>query len=263
MSNMISRDGGKMTLEVALALSFGNKAWTMPAEGTIIVVQRFPPHDPHGAYVTDAWVISLSDHRIFPANRADLPRGAIWLPLELLSLPPTALDARIARLRTVHEEHSREVLRDDLDAVEKGYYLRQYAQAVEELLDCVDAQAGQETRGTSMDTESLSMTPITDTPIRFANIGDEVGYVLPGGPSKGQTRPAKIVRIWDEKLVNLVVFTDGGNDFPTGQGSQGILWVTNAGYSDGYQDGNTWHWLAQDTPFIPAVTQPQDVFASA
>lgn len=134
------REGGKMTLEIALVLSAANKAWTQPSDGTFIVVERFPPRVSL-TRETFAWVIGLSDHRLFPANRADLPRGAIWLPLELLTLPPTALDARIARLRAVHEEHSREVVRDDLDEVEKGYYLRQYAQAVEELLDCVDAQS--------------------------------------------------------------------------------------------------------------------------
>lgn len=262
MNEMISRDGGRMTMDIALALSFGNKAWTMPTDGTIIVVQRFPHKTGSGIhYATDAWVIGLSDQRIFPANRADLPRGAIWLPLELLELPPTALEARIDRLRTVHEEHSREVLRDDLDDVEKGYYLRQYAQAVEELLDCVDAQTGQEMRGT-MNTDSLSTTSDTATPMRYASIGAEVGYVLPSGPCKGETRPAKVVRIWDGKLVNLVVFTDGGNDFPTGPGSNGILWVANVSYSDAYRDGDTWHWLSQDTSFIPS-TQTQDAFASA
>lgn len=112
-----------------------------------------------------------------------------------------------------------------------------------------------------MNTESLPTTPIT--PTRYASIGDEVGYVLPSGPNKGETRPAKVVRNWDGQVVNLVVFTDGGNDFPAGQGSTGILWVTNTRYSDSYRDGDTWHWLDQDTDHIPSGAQSQDTFASA
>lgn len=56
---------------------------------------------------------------------------------------------------------------------------------------------------------------------KVPSIGRIVHYVLPTGPSKDQHRPAIIVRVWEseshpnghpDNLVNLQVFTDGGND---------------------------------------------------
>jgi hypothetical protein len=76
--------------------------------------------------------------------------------------------------------------------------------------------------------------------------GRIVHYVLPDGRSKGEHRPAVIVRTWtghSPDMVNLQVFTDGLNDFEVDKpGSSGILWATSVHYSE-TKEPNTWHWI--------------------
>ena len=68
--------------------------------------------------------------------------------------------------------------------------------------------------------------------------GRIVHYVLPEGRSKGQHRPAMVVRVWWGTAVNLQVFVDGSND---GYAS-GMTWRTSVHYDpDGAPD--TWHWI--------------------
>lgn len=89
-----------------------------------------------------------------------------------------------------------------------------------------------------------------DVPVPFwANLdeGSIVHYVLPDGPSKGEHRPAIVVRIWrrgggaipDDGLSNLVVFMDGTNDGT--QHATCILWATSVVYSNEHLP-RTWHW---------------------
>ena len=70
--------------------------------------------------------------------------------------------------------------------------------------------------------------------------GRMVHYVLDDGPSKGQHRPAVVVKVWSKDLgsVNLQVFTDGSNDGVPG----GIMWVTSVTFSE-EPLLRTWHWI--------------------
>ena len=81
---------------------------------------------------------------------------------------------------------------------------------------------------------------------RRPRVGCPVLYVMSSGHSKGEDRPAIIVRNWDNPnapgMVNLQVFTDFLNDYPTGvPGSDGRLWATSVHYSETHEPG-TWHW---------------------
>lgn len=64
-------------------------------------------------------------------------------------------------------------------------------------------------------------------------LGRTVHYMLPDGRSKGQLRPAVIVRCWSDTCVNLRVLLDGDND----DGAQ--EWATSR--IEGTDPG-TWRW---------------------
>lgn len=72
--------------------------------------------------------------------------------------------------------------------------------------------------------------------------GRVVHYVLPEGPSKGEHRPAQIVKVWSKEtgLCNLVVTLDGMND----GAAKGVfhLWATSCLPNDDHELG-TWHWI--------------------
>lgn len=80
--------------------------------------------------------------------------------------------------------------------------------------------------------------------------GSMVHYVLTGGRSEGQHRPAIVVRDWvhaapsdRDGVVNLQVFTDAVNDYRVGEvGSTGLMWATSVQYSEAKEPG-TWHWI--------------------
>jgi hypothetical protein len=75
-------------------------------------------------------------------------------------------------------------------------------------------------------------------------VGRIVHYVMPNGRSKGETRPAIVVRVWQPcgeamPLVQLQVFTDGSNDGP--EYASGLAWKTSVHYdSEGAPD--SWRW---------------------
>lgn len=84
--------------------------------------------------------------------------------------------------------------------------------------------------------------------------GRIVHYVLEDGRSKGQHRPAIVVRDWKQEngLCQLQVFTDGLNDgFESGHylhepGAaftlpQNVIWRTSVHYDENKEPG-TWHW---------------------
>ncbi len=76
--------------------------------------------------------------------------------------------------------------------------------------------------------------------------GRIVHFVLPDGYSKGEHRPAIIVKVWPQMresgTVNLLVFTDCTNDFLAGKASEGLLWATSVHYSE-QPEPRTWHWI--------------------
>lgn len=78
----------------------------------------------------------------------------------------------------------------------------------------------------------------------------QVNYVLSAGRSKGEIRPATVVRDWGgatnpHGALNLQVHTDHTNDFDMGQnGSLGLLWATSVPYSETKEPG-TWHHAEQ------------------
>ena len=93
--------------------------------------------------------------------------------------------------------------------------------------------------------------------IEGLTVGRIVHYVLESGRSKGQHRPAIVVRDWQQEngLVQLQVFTDGFNDefrestsaLLDGKSAAGItfsaniIWRTSVHYSEEKEPG-TWHW---------------------
>lgn len=74
--------------------------------------------------------------------------------------------------------------------------------------------------------------------------GDLVLYVLPESEtcrSAGEFRPAFVVKVWSEDVVNLQVFVDYSNDFRNQAASNtGTLWATSVTYDEGKTNG-TWH----------------------
>ncbi len=88
-------------------------------------------------------------------------------------------------------------------------------------------------------------------PIKGLTEGRIVHYVLESGRSKGEHRPAIVVRDWKQEngLVQLQVFTDGINDgFVEGVAPQtgfsvsaNSIWRTSVHYSEEKELG-TWHW---------------------
>ncbi len=71
-----------------------------------------------------------------------------------------------------------------------------------------------------------------------------VHYVL----SNGQHRPAIVVRNWidpgGDRIVNLIVFSDGSNDAGVIGGSvsiQGIFWAPSVNYDPSGEKYHTWH----------------------
>lgn len=76
--------------------------------------------------------------------------------------------------------------------------------------------------------------------------GRIVHYVLPEGPSKGEHRPAIVVRVWGQyedaegvPLIQLQVFTDGLNDGFTA----GTEWRTSVHHDPTGEQPGTWHWI--------------------
>lgn len=69
-----------------------------------------------------------------------------------------------------------------------------------------------------------------------------VHYVLPDGSHAGEHRPAIVVKVWNQNqgYVNLQVFVDGTNDYPTTY--NGTVWATSIPFSEDPQP-RTWHWI--------------------
>lgn len=80
------------------------------------------------------------------------------------------------------------------------------------------------------------------------SIGRVVHYVLEAGPHQGEHRPALVVRVWSDEMVNLQVFTDGSNDYYPNQGPEPLtLWRTSKHLDPDCAPG-TWHW----PEYVPA-----------
>jgi hypothetical protein len=72
-------------------------------------------------------------------------------------------------------------------------------------------------------------------------VGRIVHYVL----YNGEIRPAIIVRVWGDEMVNLRVFFDGSND--AGEESYGTEWRTSVHYAEPVDgatefETHTWFW---------------------
>lgn len=77
--------------------------------------------------------------------------------------------------------------------------------------------------------------------------GRIVHYVLPDGTSRGEHRPAIVVKVWrdisqyvTEGRINIQIFTDFSNDGD--QYASGQYWGTSVPYSETPEPG-TWHWI--------------------
>ena len=80
------------------------------------------------------------------------------------------------------------------------------------------------------------------------SIGRIVHYTLPEGKSKGQIRPAIVVRVWtgvDHPSVPLQVFTDSdGGEY--NDALPQVLWKTSVMESQsGSSEFGRWHWPAR------------------
>ncbi len=73
---------------------------------------------------------------------------------------------------------------------------------------------------------------------QVASLGRIVHYVPSAQDTLTETRPAIIVRVWNEEIgnCNLQVFTDGGND-----SGENVAWRTSVVFSETPTPG-TWHW---------------------
>lgn len=76
--------------------------------------------------------------------------------------------------------------------------------------------------------------------------GEMVFYTLGSEwNNPGEVRPALVVRVWSEEVVNLLVFLDGANDkFIGPDGWQSVpghvLWKTSVPYAEA-GPGASWH----------------------
>ena len=72
------------------------------------------------------------------------------------------------------------------------------------------------------------------------HVGKIVHYILGDGPSKGECRPAIVVKIWNEETgsAQLIVFMDGTNDglIP----GDFFLWATSVLPG---KSGGEWHFI--------------------
>lgn len=81
-------------------------------------------------------------------------------------------------------------------------------------------------------------------------IGNIVHYVLDSGHHRGEHRPAVVLNAWGkhpDEFANLLVLTDGANDFPPGSPGHNppFLHKTSVRQDEIAQMPNYWH--AQDT----------------
>lgn len=90
---------------------------------------------------------------------------------------------------------------------------------------------------------------------QLPTIGRTVHFVMDSGRSRGEHRPAVIVRVWGEDqvkagtlpesalgTVQLQVFVDGTNDgFPEGVN---VVWKTSVKHDEGGEP-YSWHWPEQ------------------
>lgn len=65
-----------------------------------------------------------------------------------------------------------------------------------------------------------------------------VGRIVHYVNKKGIHRPAIIVEVWSDEVVNLQVFTDMRNDGEL----QPVLWATSVPYSSNMNLALAWHW---------------------
>jgi hypothetical protein len=70
-------------------------------------------------------------------------------------------------------------------------------------------------------------------------LGTIVHFVLGEGNRKGEERPAVIVRVWTDSLVNLLVFSDSENDKE--YTTVPVYW-SGSKYHDESEAPNTWHY---------------------
>src|SRR5438445_12683125 len=92
-------------------------------------------------------------------------------------------------------------------------------------------------------TQALENQTPAQLPAQKPSIGRIVHFVLPDGPSKGEHRPAIIVRVWNDTYpgIQLQVFTDGSNDGEAYK--SGIYWATSVTYADPSEnEPRSWHW---------------------
>lgn len=91
-------------------------------------------------------------------------------------------------------------------------------------------------------TNTAPVVPASSIP--RPGLGRIVHYALPDGPSKGQYRPAIVVRVWGRNdgempLVQLQVLTDGSND--GAEYASGLAWKTSVSHDPEGAPG-TWCW---------------------
>lgn len=83
------------------------------------------------------------------------------------------------------------------------------------------------------------------------SVGRIVSYTLPRGKSRGEVRPAMIVRVFTTTCVNLQIHLDGSNDagmgFPDALGNDPlVIWETSVCEAPSAAEGDErlgrWFW---------------------
>lgn len=83
--------------------------------------------------------------------------------------------------------------------------------------------------------------------------GRIVLYVLKGGNREGEHRPAVIVRVWNDQMVNLLVFADGENDREYTK--EDLVYWSGSKLNDESGAPGTWHW-PEYVPPTPQIASP-------
>lgn len=76
-------------------------------------------------------------------------------------------------------------------------------------------------------------------------IGRIVNAVIQDKYGALATRPAIVVRVWMETLINVQVFCDGDNTVSP-DGHPNVLWEQYLTYNESADQNRTWHWPKRD-----------------
>ena len=81
---------------------------------------------------------------------------------------------------------------------------------------------------------------MSNTQVPVPTIGRIVLATFKNDHDELVTRPASVVRVWSDDLLNIMVFTDGSNDFKDGRHTH---WLTSVHLEQTGEVSHTWRWM--------------------